>query len=59
MADIIVGLTVAIIIFLALRYIYVSKKKGKACVGCPSSGSCPYKNNPAPGCSASKYKRNK
>lgn len=56
MADIIVGLIVAFIIFSALRYIYVSKKKGKACVGCPSSGNCPYKNNPDTGCNANKNK---
>lgn len=40
MADIIVGLIIALIVFFAIRYIYKEKKKGRKCIGCPSSGSC-------------------
>ena len=50
MVDVIVGLIVAAVIILAVRYIVISKKKGQACIGCPSSGSCPYKNKSNSSC---------
>ena len=33
-------LVLALILFLAIRYIYKEKKKGTACIGCPYAGSC-------------------
>ena len=40
MANLIIILLVSGILVLAGRYIYREKKAGKACVGCPYSGSC-------------------
>ena len=31
---------IVLIVALAARYIYKEKKSGKACIGCPYSGSC-------------------
>jgi len=36
---IIIGV-LALILGLAIYYIYKSKKSGKKCIGCPDSGSC-------------------
>lgn len=33
------------ILFFAIRYIVVSKKKGAKCIGCPMAGSCQKKQN--------------
>ncbi len=30
----------AVVLFLAIRYIYREKKKGVHCIGCPMAGSC-------------------
>ena len=40
MENIIVIAIVGAIIFLAGRYIYREKKKGKTCVGCPYASQC-------------------
>lgn len=34
---------VVIIVALAAFYVYKSKKKGKKCIGCPHSSTCPSK----------------
>ncbi len=33
-------LILAIILFLAIRYIVKEKRKGTRCIGCPQAGSC-------------------
>ena len=40
MANLIIILVIAAILGLAGGYIYREKRAGKACVGCPYSGSC-------------------
>lgn len=40
MATIIAIIALAVILFLAARYIYKEKKKGTACIGCPYAESC-------------------
>ena len=40
MIDFAIIAVVAVIAGLAGRYIYKSKKAGKACVGCPYGGNC-------------------
>ena len=40
MADVIAILVIALILFLAIRYIYKEKKKGVHCIGCPMAGNC-------------------
>lgn len=40
MADLIAIIVIALILFLAIRYIYKEKKKGVHCIGCPSAGAC-------------------
>ena len=40
-ATVIAIIAVAVIVFLAARYIYKEKKKGNACIGCPYSDQCP------------------
>ncbi len=39
-ATLIAVLALAVILFLAVRYIYREKKKGTTCIGCPYAGSC-------------------
>lgn len=41
-STIIAIISIAVILFLAIRYIYKEKKKGTKCIGCPSckDGSC-------------------
>ena len=39
-ATIIGVLALALILFLAIRYIYKEKKRGTKCIGCPMAGSC-------------------
>ncbi len=56
MADIIIGLIVAAILILAIRYIYISKKRGKTCIGCSSGGCCPHKGNSNHSCCDSEKK---
>ena len=41
MATVIAVIAIAVILFLAVRYIYKEKKKGNACIGCPYADSCP------------------
>lgn len=38
--NIIVSIIVLIIVGLASLYIYISKKKGRKCIGCPDSKTC-------------------
>ena len=40
LANIIVGAIVFGIIFAAIRHIYVAKKNGVKCIGCPEGSSC-------------------
>ena len=40
MANIIVGVIIAIAVIFAVVYIRRSKRKGNKCIGCPYSGSC-------------------
>lgn len=49
MADIIALLVIALILGLAIRYIYKEKKKGVHCIGCPSAGTC-HKSSGSCGC---------
>ncbi|MBR0307559.1 MAG: FeoB-associated Cys-rich membrane protein [Mogibacterium sp.] len=39
-ATIIAVIVIAVIVFLAVRYIYKEKKKGTKCIGCPYADSC-------------------
>ena len=41
MANIIVGLLIAVAVAAALGYIIRSKKKGGHCIGCPNAAACP------------------
>jgi len=40
-ATVLAIIAIAAILYLAARYIYKEKKKGKACIGCPYADSCP------------------
>ena len=53
MIDIFVGLVLAVLIGAAIAYIVKAKKRGVACIGCPSAGTCGAKNRPgSAGCSS-------
>ena len=53
MIDILVGLVLAVLIGAAIAYIIREKKRGVACIGCPSAGTCGAKNRPgSAGCSS-------
>ena len=39
-ATVIAVIAVAVILFLAIRYIIKEKKRGVKCIGCPMAGSC-------------------
>lgn len=39
-STVIAVIALAMILFLAIRYIVKEKKKGAKCIGCPYSGSC-------------------
>ena len=53
MADIIAILIIAVLFFSACIYLYLEKKKGNHCIGCPSAGKCPYRNTKKGPCSRS------
>ena len=38
--DILILLVIAVIVGVAIWYVYKSKKSGKKCVGCPHGGNC-------------------
>ncbi len=40
MTDIIIVFVVALLVGGAAGFIYISKKRGKKCIGCPDSGGC-------------------
>ena len=40
MKDFIIIAVIAVIVALAVLYIYREKKKGRKCIGCPYSASC-------------------
>lgn len=42
-ATVIALIAIAVILGLAIRYIYKEKKKGTKCIGCPYADSCPSK----------------
>ena len=39
-ATLIAGITIAALVFFAVRHLYKEKKRGKACIGCPYCDSC-------------------
>ena len=43
-STIIALVAVALILFLAIRYLVKEKKKGTKCIGCPQAGSCQKKH---------------
>ena len=45
MENVIVIVVLAVVIGLAVRYVYKEKKKGKKCIGCPYGDSCSAKEN--------------
>lgn len=45
MENIIIIAVIALIIVLAVGYIYKEKKKGKKCIGCPYAAECASKNS--------------
>lgn len=40
MADLIVGGIILVIVGLAARYVYKSRKRGMRCIGCPAGCCC-------------------
>ena len=44
MIDIIVILIILISLILAIRYMYIQKKKGVKCIGCPYAKNCSKKS---------------
>ena len=49
--DVFIIIAIAVIIALAVFYIYRSKKSGKKCIGCPNGATCPsYKSGCINGC---------
>lgn len=50
MANIIVGIVLALIIAAAIVYIAKEKKKGTRCIGCPAGGCCSAKKHNGSGC---------
>lgn len=44
MENIIIIVTLALVVSLASLYVYRSKKKGNACIGCPAAKSCASKS---------------
>jgi hypothetical protein len=57
MTDIIVIAVVAVIVGLAVGYIYKAKKGGKKCVGCPYGSSCSAKEHARPTCCCGVYEQ--
>ena len=49
-ATLIAVIVIAVILFLAVRYIIKEKKKGNACIGCPYADSCPKHRQTGGGC---------
>ncbi len=45
MENVIVIAVLAVVIGLAVRYVYKAKKKGKKCIGCPYCDTCSGKEN--------------
>lgn len=46
-ASILAVIAIVAAVFLAARYIYKEKKKGKKCIGCPYCDSCSGKDSAA------------
>ena len=40
MANVVVAAVIGLIVGAAGGYVYISKKRGKKCIGCPDSGTC-------------------
>ena len=53
MIDIVLGLLVAVILGLAIRYIVKAKKSGVKCIGCSVEGGCGQKKSGGCGCGCS------
>ena len=51
MADLIIGLVVALAVCAAVLYIVRAKKKGVMCIGCPEGATCARKGKGGCGCS--------
>lgn len=49
MADFIIVAVLLALVGAAVRYIVKAKKSGAKCIGCPASGECAHKQNPASG----------
>lgn len=49
MANAIVIVIIATLVFLAIRYIIKAKKSGVKCIGCPQAGQCASKHNASAG----------
>lgn len=45
MENAIIVAVLAVVVGLAVRYVYKQKKKGKKCIGCPYCDSCSSKEN--------------
>ena len=45
MANAVVIVIIATLVFLAVRYIVKAKKSGVKCIGCPQAGQCASKAN--------------
>lgn len=58
MENLIILAILIVIVGLAARYVYKSKKAGVKCIGCPDGCSCPYKKSGkgCSGCSDAKTK---
>jgi len=44
MANVVVTVIIAALLFVAIRYIIKAKKSGVKCIGCPAAGQCASKN---------------
>lgn len=53
MVNMLIILVVALVVGLAAGFVFREKRKGRACVGCPYSGSCHAHGN---GCTNSQQK---
>lgn len=46
MANVVVTVIIAVMLFAAIRYIIKAKKSGVKCIGCPAAGQCASKADP-------------
>ena len=55
LATVIAVLCLALVVFLAVRYIYKEKKRGSKCVGCPYAEGCQKYTGDGSECSSKLY----